>query len=185
MKDAASMREVGIEDQKIFVSPKTGGRYTITSYKADDREQVLTFFRGLSQESLRKRFLASGDGASLASILVEGGNTRLHLAWSEDEDERKVVGVCDYSLISHDKKELPEVCLTVSDQNQREGIGYKLALYTAKKLKEAGYDNFYVMIEDNKASEGLYRMLGAQLGDTEEIREPERSLIIHMLDCEP
>lgn len=166
------------EDAMSFTSPKSGKEYIIRSSLPGDNELILEFFGRLSKKSIRCRFNGMADGRFFGSQILNNRYTHLVVAITEQDEDSEVVGVCDYTIDDETMK-MPEVCLAVLDSNQREGLGYQLAKYTASEILKNGHDMFFVLIEGNEASKNLYMKIGDQVGVAEKIKNPE-TLIIHM-----
>ena len=124
----------------------------------DDADALLEFFRGLSRESLYRRFHGFPE---LGPRLVEP------LTTADAQEAGALVGFIDTRIVAvanfarlRDPK-AAEVAFAVADDYQRRGIGTRLLEQLAARAGELGVERFVAeVLPDNRQMLGVFEAVG-------------------------
>jgi acetyl coenzyme A synthetase (ADP forming)-like protein len=131
--------------------------------RPDDDERLLAFWRGLSPESRRRRFVEPFD--------LDEGNVRGFVELDEERAEalvgtlgrgadERIVGLARYERHPDDPR-AAEFGVAVADEHQRRGIGKSLMRQLALSAREHGVERFAgIALEDNLPALRLMADLG-------------------------
>jgi acyl-CoA hydrolase/GNAT superfamily N-acetyltransferase len=122
-----------------------GDRLLLRPVRSDDIGILMDFFSSLSDQSVRGRFLKSGNMADDLGELVEVDhrNDVIILGVSKREDAEIVLGVGKYTVNEHDHG--AEVSLAVRDGHMNRGIGTEIIAYLSLLARREGL--FYISAE--------------------------------------
>jgi RimJ/RimL family protein N-acetyltransferase len=143
-----------------------GARVVIRPIEPGDKERLVNGLRQLSEESIRKRFLAAKPRFSRAELRylteVDGVNHIALLAVLEsDPDQLVAVARC---VRVPDRHDTAEMAIVVGDPWQGQGLGRELAQRLADAARAAGIRRFAAtMLGDNEAARRLMRTFSRRL----------------------
>jgi RimJ/RimL family protein N-acetyltransferase len=143
-----------------------GDRVLVRSIAADDKAKLALGLRRLSDESIRKRFLAAKPRFSSAELRylteVDGVNHIALVAVLEDDpDELVAVARC---VRLPDRPATAEMAIVVGDPWQGQGLGRALATALADAALAVGIRRFAAtMLGDNEAARRLMRTFARRL----------------------
>ena len=149
----------------LFELP-SGSRVWIRPIEPGDKEKLVNGLRQLSEESIRKRFLAAKPRFTSAELRylteVDGFNHIALVAVLEDDpDELVAVARC---VRLPDRHDTAEMAIVVGDPWQRRGLGRRLAIMLADAASLQGVERFSAtMLSDNPAALALMRTLSQRL----------------------
>jgi GNAT superfamily N-acetyltransferase len=143
-----------------------GTRLRIRPIAPGDKDKLVTGLRRLSDESIRKRFLAGKPRFSSSELRylteVDGVNHIALVAVLED-DPNTLVAVARCVRLP-DRPATAEMAIVVGDPWQSQGLGRALATALADAARAAGIRRFAAtMLGDNEAARRLMRTFAARL----------------------
>ena len=161
----------------LFTLP-SGSRVLVRPIAADDKDKLARGLRQLSDESIRKRFLAAKPRFTSAELRylteVDGVNHIALVAVLEDDPEQLVAVARCVRL--PDRHATAEMAIVVGDPWQNQGLGRALATALADAAKAVGIQHFTaIMAPDNEAALRLFRRLSLHLHT--EIHDGVRELV--------
>ena len=141
-------------------------RYVIRPIEPGDKDRLVNGLRQLSEETIRKRFLAAKPRFTRAELRylteVDGINHIALVAVLEDDPEQ-LVGVARCVRLP-DRPGTAEMAIVVGDPFQRQGIGTALADALADAALAVGIRRFAAtMLGDNEAARRLMRTFSRRL----------------------
>ena len=143
-----------------------GTRILLRPIEAGDKARLSVALARLSQETIRRRFLAAKPNFSAAELryLTEvDGHNHLALAAFLAEDSDTIVGVARCVRLP-DRPETAEFAIVVGDPLQGRGLGTLLARELAAAARAAGIRRFAAtMLGDNDAVRHLMGTIAAHL----------------------
>lgn len=143
-----------------------GTRVRIRPIEPGDKEKLVTGLRQLSEESIRKRFLAAKPRFTSAELRylteVDGFNHIALVAVLEDRPDQLVaVARC---VRMPDRSDTAEMAIVVGDPWQGQGLGRALATALADAALAVGIRRFAAtMLGDNEAARRLMRTFARRL----------------------
>ena len=144
----------------------SGSRVLVRPIAADDKDKLARGLRQLSEESIRKRFLAAKPRFTRAELRylteVDGANHIALVAVLEDDPDQLVaVARC---LRLSDREATAEMAIVVGDPWQNQGLGRAMATALADAALAAGIRRFAAtMLGDNEAARRLMRTFARRL----------------------
>ena len=143
-----------------------GERVLIRAIEPGDKERLVNGLRQLSEESIRKRFLAAKPRFSRSELRylteIDGVNHIALVAVLErDPDQLVAVARC---VRFADRPDTAEMAIVVGDPWQGRGLGRELAQRLADAARAAGIRRFAAtMLGDNEAARRLMRTFSRRL----------------------
>ena len=143
-----------------------GTRVVIRPIRPGDKERLAAGLRNLSDESIRKRFLAAKPRFTTAELRylteVDGVNHIALVAVLEDDPDVLVAVARCVRL--PDRPGTAEMAIVVGDPLQGQGLGRELARRLADAAVAVGIRRFAAtMLGDNEAARRLMRTFSARL----------------------
>jgi RimJ/RimL family protein N-acetyltransferase len=143
-----------------------GARVLIRPIEPGDKEKLAKGLRQLSEESIRKRFLAAKPRFSAAELRylteVDGVN-HIALVAVLERDPEQLVAVARCVRLP-DRPDTAEMAIVVGDPWQMQGLGRELATRLADAALAAGIRRFAAtMLGDNEAARRLMRTFSRRL----------------------
>ena len=143
-----------------------GGRAIVRPIEPGDKERLVNGLRQLSEESIRKRFLAAKPRFSQAELRylteVDGINHIALVAVLEDDPDQLVAVARCVRL--PDRPGTAEMAIVVGDPWQGQGLGRALAQRLADAALAVGIRRFAAtMLGDNEAARRLMRTFARRL----------------------
>jgi GNAT superfamily N-acetyltransferase len=150
----------------VFYDLPRGPRVWIRPIAPGDKDKLVTGLRRLSEESIRKRFLAAKPRFTRAELRylteVDGFNHIALVAVLEDRPETLVAVARCVRL--PDRPGTAEMAIVVGDPWQQQGLGRALATALADAARAAGIRHFAAtMLGDNEAARRLMRTFALRL----------------------
>jgi RimJ/RimL family protein N-acetyltransferase len=149
----------------LFELP-TGSNVRIRPIEPDDKAKLVNGLRQLSEESIRKRFLASKprfSSAELRYLTEVDGINHIALVAVLDDNPDQLVAVARCVRLP-DRPGTAEMAIVVGDPWQRQGLGRELATRLADAARAAGIRRFAAtMLGDNEAARRLMRTFSRRL----------------------
>ena len=143
-----------------------GTRILLRPIEAGDKDRLSVALARLSQETIRRRFLAAKPNFSAAELryLTEvDGHHHLALAAFPAEDPDTIVGVARCVRLPN-QPATAEFAIVVGDPLQGRGLGTLLARELARAARAAGIRRFAAtMLGDNEAARRLMRTFSRRL----------------------
>jgi RimJ/RimL family protein N-acetyltransferase len=143
-----------------------GTKILLRPIEAADKARLAVALGRLSQETIRRRFLAAKPGFSTSELryLTEvDGRNHLALAAFEAEDPETIVGVARCVRLP-EARETAEFAIVVGDALQGRGLGTLLARELATAARATGIRRFAAtMLGDNLAVRRLMGTISAHL----------------------
>ena len=144
----------------------SGSRVLIRPIAADDKDKLARGLRQLSDESIRKRFLAAKPRFTRAELRylteVDGINHIALVAVLEDDPDQ-LVGVARCVRLP-DRVATAEMAIVVGDPWQNQGLGRAMATALADAALAAGIRRFAAtMLGDNEPARRLMRTFARRL----------------------
>ncbi len=143
-----------------------GTRIHLRPIEAGDKARLTAALGRLSQETIRRRFLAAKPSFSTSELryLTEvDGRNHLALAAVLADDPEALVGVARCVRLP-DAPETAEFAIVVGDPFQGRGLGTLLARELARTARAAGIRRFAAtMLGDNEAARRLMRTFSLRL----------------------
>ena len=143
-----------------------GARVLIRPIEPGDKDRLVTGLRQLSDESIRKRFLAAKPRFTRSELRylteVDGSNhIALVAVLADDPDQLVAVARC---VRLTDRRSTAEMAIVVGDPWQGQGLGRELAHRLADAARAAGVRRFAAtMLGDNEAARRLMRTFSRRL----------------------
>jgi RimJ/RimL family protein N-acetyltransferase len=143
-----------------------GTRILIRPIEPGDKHRLVNGLRRLSEESIRKRFLAAKPRFTSAELRylteVDGVNHIALVALLEDDPEQLVAVARCVRL--PDRPDTAEMAIVVGDPWQNQGVGRALATALADEALAVGIRRFAAtMLGDNEAARRLMRTFARRL----------------------
>jgi RimJ/RimL family protein N-acetyltransferase len=143
-----------------------GARVLIRPIEPGDKEKLANGLRQLSDESIRKRFLAAKPrftAAELRYLTEVDGINHIALVAVLESDPRQLVAVARCVRLP-DRPATAEMAIVVGDPWQRQGLGRELATRLADAALAVGIRRFAAtMLGDNEAARRLMRTFSRRL----------------------
>jgi GNAT superfamily N-acetyltransferase len=143
-----------------------GTRILVRPIEPGDKHRLVNGLRRLSEESIRKRFLAAKPRFTSAELRylteVDGVNHIALVALLEDDPEQLVAVARCVRL--PDRPDTAEMAIVVGDPWQNQGVGRALATTLADEALAVGIRRFAAtMLGDNEAARRLMRTFARRL----------------------
>ena len=138
-----------------------GARFTARPIRPEDKPALTGFFRRLSEESRRRRFLAPKPKLTARDLvfLTEIDHDR-HVALVALDREGAIVAVARYAAWP-DRRERAEIAFAVVDEWHGHGLGSALADRLVDHARRSGLDALTAStLSENTAAHALLRRLG-------------------------
>jgi RimJ/RimL family protein N-acetyltransferase len=149
----------------LFELP-TGSRIRIRPIEPGDKDRLVNGLRQLSEESIRKRFLASKPRftrAELRYLTEVDGVNHIALVAVLDDNPDQLVAVARCVRLP-DRPGTAEIAIVVGDPWQNQGLGRFLATALADAARAVGIRRFAAtMLGDNEAARRLMRTFARRL----------------------
>ena len=144
----------------------SGSRVLVRPIAADDKDKLARGLRQLSDESIRKRFLAAKPRFTRAELRylteVDGSNHIALVAVLEDDPDQLVAVARCVRL--PDREATAEMAIVVGDPWQNQGLGRAMATALADAALAVGIRRFAAtMLGDNEAARRLMRTFARRL----------------------
>jgi len=143
-----------------------GTRVLIRPIEPGDKEKLVTGLRRLSDESIRRRFLAAKprfSSAELRYLTEVDGVKHIALVAVLEDDPDTLVAVARCVRLP-DRPATAEMAIVVGDPWQNQGLGRALATALADAARAAGIRRFAAtMLGDNEAARRLMRTFALRL----------------------
>ena len=143
-----------------------GTRVLIRPIEPGDKEKLAAGLRQLSDESIRKRFLASKPrftAAELRYLTEVDGVNHIALVAVLERDPEQLVAVARCVRLP-DRPGTAEMAIVVGDPWQSQGLGRELATRLADAARAVGIRRFAAtMLGDNEAARRLMRTFSRRL----------------------
>src|SRR5918992_4415346 len=141
-------------------------RYLIRPIEPGDKERLVNGLRQLSEETIRKRFLAAKPRftqAELRYLTEVDGHNHIALVAVLEDDPDQLVGVARCVRLP-DRPDTAEMAIVVGDPFQGQGVGRALTLALADAAIDVGIRRFAAtMAGDNEAARRLMRTFSRRL----------------------
>jgi GNAT superfamily N-acetyltransferase len=150
----------------VLYTLPSGSRVLVRPIAADDKDKLARGLRQLSDESIRKRFLAAKPRFTSAELRylteVDGVNHIALVAVLEDDPDQLVAVARCVRL--PDRHATAEMAIVVGDPWQNQGLGRALANALADAAKATGIRRFAATIlGDNEPARRLMRTFARRL----------------------
>jgi RimJ/RimL family protein N-acetyltransferase len=159
-----------------------GTRIILRPIEAADKARLSVALGRLSQETIRRRFLAAKPRFSASELryLTEvDGHNHIALAAFLAEDPSTIAGVARCIRLP-DATDTAEFAIVVGDGLQRRGLGTLLARELAAAARAAGIRRFAAtMLGDNEAVRRLMRTISAHL-ELDRLDHGVREVVINL-----
>jgi RimJ/RimL family protein N-acetyltransferase len=159
-----------------------GTRIILRPIEAADKARLSVALGRLSQETIRRRFLAAKPRFSASELryLTEvDGHNHIALAAFLAEDPSTIAGVARCIRLP-DATDTAEFAIVVGDGVQRRGLGTLLARELAAAARAAGIRRFAAtMLGDNEAVRRLMRTISAHL-ELDRLDHGVREVVINL-----
>jgi RimJ/RimL family protein N-acetyltransferase len=143
-----------------------GARVLVRPIEPGDKEKLVNGLRQLSDESIRKRFLASKPrftAAELRYLTEVDGINHIALVAVLERDPEQLVAVARCVRLP-DRPGTAEMAIVVGDPWQTQGLGRELATRLADAARAVGIRRFAAtMLGDNEAARRLMRTFSRRL----------------------
>ena len=143
-----------------------GTRVLIRPIEPGDKERLVNGLRRLSEESIRKRFLAAKPrftAAELRYLTEVDGVNHIALVAVLERDPEQLVAVARCVRLP-DRPQTAEMAIVVGDPWQNQGLGRELATRLADAARAVGIRRFAAtMLGDNEAARRLMRTFSRRL----------------------
>lgn len=140
---------------------RTGIRLVVRTARPDDASALAAFFREVSPEDLRFRFLTAVRtvGAAQIAAMVAPDHDRSEAYLARDADSEEVVGAA--MLATSDDGSRGEVAISVRADLKNRGIGWTLLDHVATRAKAKGVQTLEsIESRDNRGAIELEREMG-------------------------
>jgi len=150
----------------VLYTLPSGSRVLVRPIAADDKDKLARGLRQLSDESIRKRFLASKPRFTSAELRylteVDGFNHIALVAVLEDDPDQLVAVARCVRL--PDRPATAEMAIVVGDPWQNQGLGRAMATALADAALAVGIRRFAAtMLGDNEPARRLMRTFARRL----------------------
>jgi RimJ/RimL family protein N-acetyltransferase len=150
----------------VLYTLPSGSRVLVRPIAADDKDKLARGLRQLSEESIRKRFLAAKPRFSSAELRylteVDGCNHIALVAVLEDDPDQLVAVARCVRL--PDRVATAEMAIVVGDPWQNQGLGRAMATALADAALAVGIRRFAAtMLGDNEPARRLMRTFARRL----------------------
>ena len=147
----------------VFRTTKTGLKTSLRLGEVSDELLIKKFFKTLSLESLRRRFLSLREELLddyLYNFFLTNSNMEIKIVvLVNHNDKKEIVGIGQ--LYPHPGTSLAEVALVVSDNYHNKGIGRELLTFMMQLAKKRGLKGFEGIVHnDNRPILHLCRTVG-------------------------
>jgi GNAT superfamily N-acetyltransferase len=154
----------------VLYTLPSGSRVQVRPIAADDKAKLTRGLRQLSEESIRKRFLASKPRFTSAELRylteVDGFNHIALVAVLEDDPDQLVAVARCVRL--PDRPATAEMAIVVGDPWQNQGLGRALATALADAARAVGIRRFAAtMLGDNEPARRLMRTFARRLEEAQ------------------
>jgi RimJ/RimL family protein N-acetyltransferase len=143
-----------------------GSRVQIRPIAPGDKDRLVNGLRQLSEESIRKRFLAAKPrftAAELRYLTEVDGVNHIALVAVLERDPEQLVAVARCVRLP-DRPGTAEMAIVVGDPWQNQGLGRELAARLADAARAVGIRRFAAtMLGDNEAARRLMRTFSRRL----------------------
>jgi len=150
----------------VLYTLPSGSRVLIRPIAADDKDKLTRGLRQLSEESIRKRSLASKPrftSAELRYLTEVDGVKHIALVGVLEDDPDQLVAVARCVRLP-DRPATAEMAIVVGDPWQSQGLGRALATALADAARAAGIRRFAAtMLGDNEPARRLMRTFARRL----------------------
>jgi RimJ/RimL family protein N-acetyltransferase len=167
----------------VLHSLPDGTRIILRPIVAADKARLSVALGRLSQETIRRRFLAAKPRFSASELryLTEvDGHNHIALAAFLAEDPNTIAGVARCIRLLPDDPETAEFAIVVGDPFQGRGLGTLLARELAAAARRAGIRRFAAtMLGDNQAVRRLMRTISAHL-ELDRLDHGVREVVINL-----
>ena len=159
-----------------------GTRVRIRPIEPGDKAKLAAGLRQLSDESIRKRFLAAKPrftSAELRYLTEVDGFNHIALVAVLERNPDQLVGVARCVRLP-DRPDTAEMAIVVGDPWQGRGLGRALATALADAALEAGIERFAAtMLADNVAARRLMRTFAQRLEEGR-VSGGVRDVVVHL-----
>ena len=160
-----------------------GTRVVIRPIRAGDKERLVDGLRRLSDESIRRRFLAAKPRFTKSELryLTElDGINHIALVAVLEDDPDQLVAVARCVRLP-DRTGTAEMAIVVGDPWQGEGLGRELARRLADAALAVGIRRFAAtMLGDNEAARRLMRTFARRLEEGQ-VQGGLREVVVHLV----
>ena len=143
-----------------------GATVLIRPIEPGDKEKLATGLRRLSDESIRKRFLAAKPrftAAELRYLTEVDGTDHVALLAVRDHDPNFIVGVARF-VRWRERPDAAEAAIVVGDPWQGQGVGRWMGLALADLARTHGVRRFTAsLLSDNRAAHRVFETISARL----------------------
>jgi protein lysine acetyltransferase len=150
----------------VLYTLPSGSRVLVRPIAADDKDKLARGLRQLSDESIRKRFLASKPrftSTELRYLTEVDGLHHIALVAVLEDDPDQLVAVARCVRLP-DRPETAEMAIVVGDPWQNQGLGRALATALADAALAVGIRRFAAtMLGDNEPARRLMRTFARRL----------------------
>jgi protein lysine acetyltransferase len=150
----------------VLYTLPSGSRVLVRPIAADDKAKLARGLRQLSEESIRKRFLASKPrftSAELRYLTEVDGVKHIALVAVLEDDPDQLVAVARCVRLP-DRPDTAEMAIVVGDPWQHQGLGRALANALADAARATGIRRFAAtMLGDNEPARRLMRTFARRL----------------------
>jgi RimJ/RimL family protein N-acetyltransferase len=150
----------------VLYTLPSGSRVLVRPIAADDKDKLARGLRQLSEESIRKRFLASKprfSSAELRYLTEVDGIKHIALVAVLEDDPDQLVAVARCVRLP-DRPDTAEMAIVVGDPWQNQGLGRALATALADEARAVGIRRFAAtMLGDNEPARRLMRTFARRL----------------------
>jgi acetyltransferase len=140
--------------------------YLIRPIRPDDKDRLSVGLRQLSDETIRRRFLAAKPrftAAELRYLTEVDGHDHIALIAVLEDDPEELVGVARCVRLP-DRPDTAEMAIVVGDRYQGRGVGRALAIALADAARDQGVTRFAAtMLGDNRPAQRLMRTIARRL----------------------
>lgn len=143
-----------IGDLKRYLNTRTGFRFQVRSAQLDDEAGLAEFFRYVTPEDLRFRFLTTvrevGHDRLAAMTKIDHRQTENFLAFTDDGETMIASGMlaCDTAL------ERGEVAISIRSEYKHKGVGWELLRHLCR-IAEAKGVKIVESLEDRQNHEAI------------------------------
>jgi len=163
-------------------SLKDGTRVQLRPIEASDKDRLRVALGRLSQDAIRRRFLAAKprfSNAELSYLTEIDGHNHLALVAVLADDPESIVAVARCVRLP-DAPDTAEFAIVVGDPFQRRGLGTLMATTLADAARAVGIRRFAAtMLSDNVAVRRLMDTFAAGLGQ-ERVNNGVRELVVDL-----
>jgi RimJ/RimL family protein N-acetyltransferase len=154
----------------------------IRPIRPDDKERLAAGLQNLSQETIRRRFLAAKPRFSsweLRYLTEVDGIGHVALVVIDAEDPDALLGVARFVRLPDDPQ-TAEWAIVIADHLQGRGLGRTLITQLADEARRLGIERFTAtMLEENKAAQRLLDHVSARL-ERDEHRDGLREVVVSL-----